>query len=163
MSSEPTASSSSLLASSSQLIRWVVNTSFPRPLPSFKRMSCRIQQQHNAFGGVLVGSLDLAQSTSMKIGLIAREWCEWLSALHYVPIDPTWIWIQDPRWLSIFSNFFPTVSFVDGNVDLLPPVDILLLSKIMLSQCNLVLDQCPVSLLLSSSRLLSVKGWVYRF
>ena len=120
-------------------------------------MSCRIQQQHNAFGGVLVGSLDLAQSTSMKIGLIAREWCEWLSALHYVPIDPTWIWIQDPRWLNIFSNFFPTVSFVDGNVDLLPPVDILLLSKIILSQCNLVLDQCPVSLLLSSSRLLSVK------
>ena len=120
-------------------------------------MSCRIQQQHNAFGGVLVGSLDLAQSTSIKIGLIAREWCEWLSALHYVPIDPTWIWIQDPRWLNIFSNFFPTVSFVDGNVDLLPPVDILLLSKIILSQCNLVLDQCPVSLLLSSSRLLSVK------
>ena len=163
ISSAPKTSYSLLLASSSQLLLWVVDTSFPIPLSSFKWTSYRIRQQHNASGDEVVGSLDLAQSSSMNIGLIAREWCEWLPARHYVPVDPIWVWIQDPRWLSIFSSFFPTVSFVDGNVDLLPPVDILLLSKIMLSQCNLVLDQCPVSLLLSSSRLLSVKGWVYRF
>ena len=99
----------------------------------------------------------------MKIGLIAREWYEWLPALHYVPVDHTWGWIQDPCWLSICSNLFPSVSFLDDNVDLLPQVDILLLSKITLSQCNLVLNQCPVSVVLSSSRLPSVKDWVHRF
>ena len=46
---------------------------------------------------------------------------------------------------------------------MLPPVDILLLSKITLSQCHVVLDQCPASLLLSSLRLPSIKGWVHRF
>ena len=80
-----------------------------------------------------------------------------------MPINPTWVWIEDLRWLSICSNLFPSVLFLDRNVDLLLPVNILLLSRIILSQCNLVLDQCLVSLLLSSSRLPSIKGWVHHF
>ena len=48
-------------------------------------------------------------------------------------------------------------------MDCLYPVDILLLRKITLSQCNLVLKQCPISLILSSLRLPVIKGWVHRF
>ena len=146
-----------------QKLHWMLDPSFPRPLPPFKRLSYRIRQQHNALGGEVVGYLDLSQSSSLKTGLIAKEWCEWLPALHYVPVDPTWVWIQDARWLQICRDLFPTASFLDGNVDCLPPVDIFLLSKITLSQCNLVLEHCPASLLLSSSRLPTVKGWVHRF
>lgn len=141
----------------------MVDASFPRTLPSFKRLSCRIRQQHNALGGEVVESLDLARSSALTIGLIAKEWCEWLPALYYMPSDPTWIWIQDSRWLQIYSNFFLTVLFIDGNMDCLLSVDILLLRKITPSQCNLVLKQCPISLILSFSLLPAIKGWVYRF
>ena len=71
-----------------QKLHWMLDPSFPRPLPPFKRLSCRIRQQHNTLGGEVVGSLDLSQSSSLKISLIAKEWCEWLPTLHYVPVDP---------------------------------------------------------------------------
>ena len=78
-------------------LHWMLDPSFPRPLPPLKRLSCRIRQQHSALGDEVVGSLDLSQSSSLKIGLIAKEWCERLPALHYVRVDPTWVWIQDAR------------------------------------------------------------------
>ena len=56
-----------------QKLHWMLDPSFPRPLPPFKQLSCRIRQQHNTLGGEVVGSLDLSQSSSLKIGLIAKE------------------------------------------------------------------------------------------
>ena len=71
----------------------MVDACFLRTLPSFKRLSCRIRQQHNDLGGEVVKSLDLARSSALTIGLISKEWCEWLPALHYMPVYSTWVWV----------------------------------------------------------------------
>ena len=53
--------------------------------------------------------------------------------------------------------------FISGPSSSLPPVDVLLLSQITLGQCNIYLYHCPISLILSTSRLRIPLGWGRQF
>ena len=122
-----------------------------------------VRQNHATHGGEVVGCLLPPASHSVSIGIIALEWVEWLPALQFVPIQPSWVWILDKFWERFAKRLFPSVCFINGSVSPLPAVDILLLSKITLGQCSISLNTCPASLILSSSRLRLPIGWVHNF
>ena len=60
-------------------------------------------------------------------------------------------------------RLFKHVVFINGSTSSLPPVDILLLSKVISGQCKISLTRCPASLIPSSSRLCLPLGWIHRF
>ena len=61
------------------------------------------------------------------VGIIAREWYEWLFTLAFVSLVSTWVWILDSKWERVARNTFPRASFINGLSTSLPSVDILLL------------------------------------
>ena len=58
----------------------------PRSLPSYFPFSFHVTVNS------VKGSL-LPMEASTIVGIIARDWCEWLSVLAFVPLVPTWVWI----------------------------------------------------------------------
>ena len=100
---------------------------------------------------------------SVTFGVICSEWGDWILALPFVPALPLWIWCLSPSWLKLLVQAFPDATFINGHTQPLPVVDVLLLSKTTLGQCNVVLKHCPSSLVLSTSRLRCSGGWVKRF
>ena len=133
-------------------------------LEKLNRFSFSVTTPSFAKGGAVVGTLqDSTTAPNITFGLICSEWCEWLPALPFVPVIPLWIWCHSIRWCKILAKVFPHVTFVDGFTTPLPAVDVLLLSRVTLGQCNILLKHCPVSLILSSSRLKCVLGWVSKF
>ena len=77
--------------------------------------------------------------------------------------QPTWVWIMDPKWGSIVKNCFLNVAIINGNHCSLPPVDIILLSRITPLYCCIFLSSCSLALVLSISRLRHLHGWTLRF
>ena len=130
-------------------------------LAKLNRFSFSVTTPSFAKGGAVVGTLqDSTTSPNVMFRLICSEWCEWLPALPFVPVIPLWIWCHSIRWCKILAKVFPHVTFVDGFTTPFPAVDVLLLSRVTLGQCNILLKHCPASLILSSSRLKCVLGWV---
>ena len=126
-------------------------------------MSVQVTDCSFAQGGEVSGSLSLRSST-VTVGVIASEWSEWLPALSFVPHSPVWVWILDKTWEKLSRRLFPSLLFINGFTEPLPPVDVLLLSKITLPQCSISLSSCLASLILSTSRLHSISsGWARRF
>ena len=60
-------------------------------------------------------------------------------------------------------RYFPYAKFVNGRDHVLPPVDILLLSKVTLSQCKIFLNHYPCSIFITTTRLRDHFGWIRRF
>ena len=156
MSSSPSPSFSSPLLDTYSVdtvtsLRWVADkVSFPRVLCQTSILSMDVLQNSITHGGEVVGCL-LSQGTSASIGIIASTWGEWLPALQFVPIQPTWVWILDNFWEKILKRLYPRVVFISGLTSPLPPVDVLLLSRVTLGQCNISLEHCPFSLILSTA------------
>ena len=67
---------------------------------------------------------------SSLIGMIVKEWYEWVPALAFIPLSPLWVWVLDSRWESIFQRLFPDSEMIYSLLASLPAVDILLLSRI---------------------------------
>ena len=143
--------------------RWLPSIEFPRRLPRQALLSVQITDCSFAKGGEVSGSLSL-QSSVVTVGVIASEWSEWLPALSFVPHSPVWVWILDKIWEKLSRRLFPSLLFLNGLTEPLPPVDVLLLSKITLPQCSISLSSCMDSLILSTSRLHSFSSdWARRF
>ena len=105
----------------------------------------------------------LSPVAKTTVGVIARDWSDWLSALAFVPLVPTWVWILDCKWERVARTVLPNAAFINGFTSSLPPVDILLLSGVTLLNCSISLKNCPSSLILSTSRLKVAFGWISRF
>ena len=142
--------------------RWMPHSLFPRFLDQRSLLTMNIRYNTITHGGEVVGSLDTSPS-SLSLGIIAKEWGAWLIALRFVPLTTTCIWIFDPTWEKLLCRLFPTVILLDGLHSSLPPVHILLLSKVTLTPCNINLQTCPASLILSTSRLRVSRGWQYNY
>ena len=127
-----------------------------RPLLLHSPLSFRVQDC--AVSGYLVPSV-----ATTTVGAIARNWSDWLSALAFVPLVPTWVWILDCKWEKVARQVLPTATFINGFTSSLPSVDILLLSGVTLVTCRITLFDCPSSLILSTSRLRVAFGWIPRF
>ena len=120
-------------------------------LAKLNRFSFSVTTPSFAKGGADVGTLqDSTTAPNITFGLICSEWCEWLPALPFVPILPLWIWCHSIRWCQILAKVLPNITFVDGFTTPLPAVDVLLLSRVTLGQCNILLKHCPASLILFS-------------
>ena len=98
---------------------------------------------------------------SNLVGIVAKEWSNWLLSLAFIPLTPVWIWIFDKKWERILRRLYPNVYFIDGFTSPLPPVDTLLLSRVTLRQCRIKSALLPISLVLSTSKLRSSLGWVH--
>ena len=81
----------------------------------------------------------LPPATSTTVGIIARDWCEWLSALAFVPLVPTWILILESKLNRVARKAFPNASFINGSSTSLSPMYILLLSGVTLPKCRVSL------------------------
>ena len=90
-----------------------------------------VRQNSITHGGEVVGCLT-SQGPSVSIGIIAATWGEWLPALQFIPIQPTWAWILDNFWKRFLQRLYPRVVFISGLTSPLPPVDVLLLSRVTL-------------------------------
>ena len=77
--------------------------------------------------------------------------------------QPLWVWILIKTWCALLRRLYPVVISLDGFCDSLPPVDVLLLSHVTLTQCSIKLPSCPASLIISTSRLRASPGWSHRF
>ena len=78
--------------------RWIPNPLFPRLVPLFQHLSSFTRKADIASNGMVEGRL-LANDSSIKplIGIIVKEWCDWVPALDFVPLSPLWIWVLDLR------------------------------------------------------------------
>ena len=127
-------------------------------------MQFKVRKRDYALYGEVNGVLEtLSTDLFIKVGSIDREWCDWIPALAYIPMQPTWVWIMDPKWGYIVKNCFLNVAIINGNHCSLPPVDIILLSRITPLYCCIFLSSCPLALVLSISRLRHLHGWTLRF
>ena len=115
---------------------------------------------HVTGNSVKTSILPLAASTTVCV--IARDWCEWLPALAFVPLVPIWVWILESKWDKVARQKIPLLPF---STDLLP----LYLGgcspywwRYFTSMSGLVKD-CPSILILSTSRLRDSFGWISRF
>ena len=114
-------------------------------------------------GDEISGSLFLLPSFE-TFGVIASELAEWLSAFLFVPYSPVWVWILDKTWERLSRRLYPSILFINGIAEPLPPIDVLLLSKITLPQCSTSLSTRMASLIPLTSRLHSISsGWARRF
>ena len=146
------------------LTRWNSSSFFPRIFPLHNTLFVESTTSAIAKGGELSGHLQISSEIQyLKLGLISLEWSEWLPALLLVPIEPTWVWVFSKKWERILRRCFPCANFVNGFDIVLPPVDILLLSKVTLAQCQISLDHCPCSVILATTRLRDRLGWIRRF
>ena len=119
-------------------------------LEKLNRFSFSVTTPSFAKGSAVVGTLqDSTTAPNITFGLVCSEWCEWLPALPFVPILPLWVWCQSIRWCQILAKVFPNITFVDGFTTPLPVVDVLLLSRVTLGQCNILLKHCPAALILA--------------
>ena len=80
----------------------------------------------------------------------------WLS-FQYVPSGFGFWTING---LILFNNCTLTMFFIDDHNTSLSPVDVLLLSRTTLRQCNIILQTCSASLVLSTIRLRASLGWI---
>ena len=148
----------------SNLTRWNPISSFPRIFPLHNTLFVESTTSACAKGGEVSDHLQISSTIQyLKLGLISLEWSEWLPALLFVPIEPTWVWVFSKKWERILRRCFPCANFVNGFDNVLPPVDILLLSKVTLAQCQISLDHCPCSLILATIRLRDRLWWIRRF
>ena len=144
-------------------LRWVADkVQFPRVLCQTSILSMDVRQNSITHGGEVVGCLT-SQGPSVSIGIIAATWGEWLPALQFIPIQPTWVWILDNFWGRFLKRLYPRVVFISGFTSPLPPVDVLLLSRVTLGQCNISLKHCPFSLILSTARIRVPLGWRHQY
>ena len=128
----------------------------PRLLPFHSPLSFLVKDRE------VTGCL-LPPVATTTVGVIARDLSDWLSALAFVPLVPTWVWILDCKWERVARTVLPTAAFINGFTSSLPSVDILLLSGVTLLNCRISLLECPSSLILSTSRLRAAFGWISRF
>ena len=110
-----------------------------------------------------MAGLCLLVKKSNTIGVIAKEWGEWIPALAFVPITATWVWVLDNKWRLVLQRAYPSLIFIDGFSLPLPAVDIILLSRVTLRQYKISLQYCPASLILSTARLRVASGWVSKY
>ena len=82
-----------------------------------------VRQNHATHGGEVVGCLLPQDNHSVSIGVIALEWGEWLPTLQFVPTQPSMVWIINKFWERFLKRLFPSVSFLNGSLSPLPPVD----------------------------------------
>ena len=82
--------------------RWEQYSTFPRILDSLSKLQLGARQRDYTLYGQMYGVFETSSTDlSIKVGLIAQEWCDWLPAFAYIPMQPTWFWIIDPKWESI--------------------------------------------------------------
>ena len=86
------------------------------------------------------------------IGIISQEWCDWISALSLVPLEPLWVWVLDTRWLRICKGLYPDVVFIYGLTNSLPAVDIMLISRTSLHKYLINLSSVLCSLIVSTCK-----------
>ena len=84
----------------------------------------------------------------LVIGVIVKEWCDWIPILNFVPLYPLWIWVMYLRWRSICKHLFPNCILIDGAGVSLPAMDILLMSRISLHACAIDLKSIVQSMLI---------------
>ena len=148
----------------SNLTRWTPSSTFPRVFPLHNTLFVESTASECAKGGELSGQFQLSSEIQhLKLGLISLEWSEWLPALPLVPIEPTWVWVFEAKWERILRRCVPWANFVNRFDNGLPPMDILLLSKVTLVQCKICLDHCPFSVFLATTQLSDRLGWIRRF
>ena len=141
---------------------WSVDILFPRVLCQEFILSMDVWQNHISNGGEVVGCLR-SQSQPVSIGIIASTWAEWLPALQFVPIKSVWVWITNNFWEHFLKRLFLRVVFISGPSFSLPPVNVLPLSQITLGQYNIDLHHCPASIIISTSRIRVLLGWIRKF
>ena len=155
---------SGLLSGVSNLTRWTPSSFSPRVFSLHNTLCVESTASTCDKGGEVSGQLQIPSEIQyLKLGLISLEWSEWLPALLLVPIEPTLVWVFDSKWERILRRCFPYAKFVNGRDHVLPPVDILLLSKVTLSQCKISLNHCPCSVIIATTRLRDHLGWIRRF
>ena len=142
--------------------RWCDTFLFPRIVSQLSPLSFQVRSDLNTTGGEVAGTLSSGKNTN-TIGVIAKEWGEWIPALAFVPITATWVWVLDNKWRLVLQRAYPSLIFIDGFSLPLPAVDILLLSRVTLRQCKISLQSCPASLILSTTRLRVASGWVSKY
>ena len=142
--------------------RWVQTTEHPRLLSQRSSLVLNTRRTSFAKGGEVFGTLS-SNTNSSLVGIVAKGWNDWLLSLAFIPLTPVWIWILDKNWECILRRLYPSVVFIDGFTSPLPPVDILLLSKVTLRQCNITLAHSTFTLVLSTCKLRSSLGWIHKF
>ena len=76
--------------------RWIHNPLFPRIVPLFQHLSSFTREVDISRNGMVEGCLLSNESTLLPlIGIIVKEWCDWIPALDFVPLTPLWIWVHD--------------------------------------------------------------------
>ena len=68
--------------------RWIDDAYMPRILPLHSPLSFLVQDRE------VTGCLFPPVATT-TVGVILRDWSDWFSALAFVPLVPTWVWILD--------------------------------------------------------------------
>ena len=67
--------------------RWEQYSTFPRILGSLSKFQFGVRKRDYALYGEVHGVPEASTTDpSIKVGIIAREWCDWLPALAYIPI-----------------------------------------------------------------------------
>ena len=72
--------------------RWIHNPLFPRTVPLFQHLSSFIREVDIYWNSMVEGCLLSNESTLLPlIGIIVKEWCDWIPALDFVLLTPLWI------------------------------------------------------------------------
>ena len=142
--------------------RWCQSEEHPRPSSQRSSLVLNTRRTRFAKGREVFGTLSDNTNSSL-VGIVAKGWNDWLLSLAFIPLTPVWIWIFDKNWERISHRLYPSVVFIDGFTSPLPPVDILLLSRVTLRQCNITLALSPFSLILSTCKLRSSLDWIHKF
>ena len=80
------------------LVRWCF------AVPSFTFVFSSFLSSYGWFGYRLSSPPSRVNYT---VGIIAREWCEWLPTSTFVPLVPTWVYIFVSKWERVARKAFP--------------------------------------------------------
>ena len=137
--------------------RWFHCPEHPRVL--YQRSSLVLNTRRTGFskGGEIFGILSTNINSSL-VGIVGKEWSDWLLSIELIPLTPVLIWIYDKKWERLLRRLYPNVCVIDGFTSPFPPVDTLLLNRLTLRQYRIKLALSPTSLVLSTSKLRSSLG-----